>query len=688
MSAPSMPLRLTFDGDIAVVTLDAPPVNALSAAVRAGLVETLGVVAASPARALVLVCSGSTFIAGADINEFETGLAQPDMYALTEAFDAFALPTFAAIHGSALGGGLEVAMCCTYRVAIETARLGLPEVNLGILAAAGGTQRLTRLVGPALALRMTALGEMIGAPAAFEAGLVDRLVAAEDDLTQDAIAFAKLRLAASDDPPRARDRFDKLAADDTLFQGFRNQHAKKMRGFLAPEANIEAVEAAVTLPFDAGLDVERSLLAELLASDQPAALRYGFFSERTAAKVPDITPDIKPLPIRKVGVVGAGTMGTGIAMCFANVGIPVALIEIKSEALERGLATIRGNYDRSVRNGRFSTEVVEQRMAAISPSVSMDDLADCDLVIEATFEDMAIKRAVFTDFDRICRAGAVLATNTSGLDIDEIAAGISRPEAVVGLHFGSPANILRGIEVVRGRETSREVLKTALAISRRIGKVPVVVGVGPGFVANRTMYPQRGATEALLFEGAMPWEIDQALVDFGFPMGPFAMHDLAGLDVGWDPSRSRGETLRDVFCEAGRRGQKTGSGYYDYGPDRRATPSPIAEQLIQGFFQRSGGERTRISADEIIERTLYPVINEGVKVIAEGVSQRASDIDLGWRLGYGWPAYRGGPMYYADLVGLDHIIASLRASHNEPAPLLVETARTGGLLHRLERSAK
>jgi len=570
-------VTVTRAEDVLHVHLDAPPVNALTAAARAELVDILAKADQSDVGALLLTTAGRTFIAGADISEFETGMALPDMHELVDRIDSMGLLTVAAIQGPALGGGLEVAMACDLRVASSAATFGLPEVTLGILAAAGGTQRLARLVGPEPALAMAALGKTLSAQEALEVGLVDGVVAPER-LLPDAIALARRWLASAERPVKARCREAKLEvarARPGLYQAFRHANEKRLRGRLAAGQNIQAVEAAATLAFSEGRALEKRLLQTALASDQAPALRYAFLSQSQAQKVPDIPLETPDIPVARVGVVGAGTMGGGIAMACANAGLDVVLVDQTASALERGLGVIRGNYAHAAARGALSDYEIASRLGRIDGVVGLEALKDVDLVIEAAFERIDVKREIFRSLDAICKPGAVLGTNTSGLDINAIAAVTGRPEFVIGLHFASPAHVTRGVEVIRGDKTSREVVATGMKLSRRIGKLPVLVGVTPGFVANRTMYPYRRAAIALVAEGAMPWEVDQAVYDFGFPMGPFAMHDLAGLDVGWTSGAATGDILRDRLCEIARFGQKSGAGYYDYASvARSARPKP------------------------------------------------------------------------------------------------------------------
>ena len=683
--------RVEQDGvDVALVIVDNPPVNALSWHVRQGLHDGIDQATEGGAQAVVVICDGRTFIAGADISEFGGGA--PSAVGLQEVqakMEDAPVPVIAAIHGTALGGGLEVALCAHYRVALSSAKFGLPEVNLGLLPGAGGTQRLPRLVGVPKALEMMTSGRHIGAEEALEGGLIDESVNTDySGLRDAAVSFAAR--AVNDDLAllRVSDRDDKVAeyrGNDQIFADFRASIARKTRGFLAPEYNIRCIEAAVNEPFDEGLKTEGKLFMELMTGPQSAAQRYYFFAERAANKIPDIDKGTPILDIAHVGVLGAGTMGGGIAMNFANVGIPVTIVERDQEALERGLAVVRKNYERS----RSTTaEQVEERMALITGSTDKADFAPCDMVIEAVFEDMELKQSIFRELDEICKPGALLASNTSALDVNEIAAVTSRPESVIGMHFFSPANVMKLLENVRGDASSDSVVATTMAIGKKIGKVPVMVGVCPGFVGNRMLFMRGAESERMILEGATPAQVDNVLYEFGFPMGPFAMSDLAGLDIGWKEETSSSSTVREILCENGRRGQKNGKGYYTYDPDTRAaTPDPEVEQMIRDFAIGQGIEQREVSDQEVLERLLYPMVNEGAKILEEGIAIRGSDIDVVWVNGYGWPVYRGGPMHWADSVGLGEIVAKIEeygdrlgGRHWELSPLLRRLADEGGQL--------
>ncbi len=677
---------LAIEGEVAVLTLNSPPVNALSAPVRDGLAHGVAQATANAAvKAIVLICAGKTFIAGADISEFGKPAKGASLFDALNAIEGASVPVVAAIHGTALGGGLEVALTCHYRVAVPSAKCGLPEVKLGLLPGAGGTQRLPRIVGVERALEMVTSGEHVGAKQCAEMGLVDALVD-EGKLREGAIAFARKIVAEKRPLKRVRDLNDKVEAargKPEIFAAFRKANAKKFRGFQAPESNIKCIEAAVNLPFDEGLKAERTLFMELMTGTQSAAQRYVFFAERAVWKVPDVSDDTPTIPVGKVGVIGAGTMGGGIAMNFLNAGIPVTIVETKQDALDRGLATIRKNYENTAKRGRLTMDDVEKRMGMLKGTLALEELADRDLVIEAVFENMDIKKEVFGKLDRIVKQGAILATNTSYLNVDEIASATRRPESVIGWHFFSPANVMRLLELVRGDKTSKPVIATSMQMARKIGKIAALVGVCPGFVGNRMLAQRQREAQKLILEGAMPWDVDRVLYDFGFPMGPFAMSDLAGLDIGWSKEKSTSSTMREILCEMDRRGQKTGAGFYDYDAERNAKPSPVVEKLILEFAAKKGINRRTISDEEILERCVFPMINEGAKILEEGKAIRSSDIDIVWINGYGWPVYRGGPMFYGDTIGLDKVLAKMKQFEGQmgaefaPSKLLEKLASEG-----------
>jgi 3-hydroxyacyl-CoA dehydrogenase len=667
------------DGRVAVITIDNPPVNALSAAVRTGVAEGVGKAIADPeVGAVVVICEGRTFFAGADITEFGKPPVEPTLRQLLEILEGAPKPIIAAIHGTALGGGLELALVAHYRVAVPSAKCGLPEVNLGLLPGAGGTQRLPRIVGVQKALEMLTSGSQLGARQALEAGLFDELVE-EGELRSHAVAFANRVLDEHRPLLKVRDRDEKIEearARPEIFDEFRKANARKFRGFLAPEYNIQAVEGALALPFDEALTNERALFNVLLADSQSSALRHVFFAERQAAKVEGVTSETPTLPVRKAGVIGAGTMGGGIAMNFLNAGIPVTIVETSQEALDRGLGIIRANYDTTASKGRMKAEDVDVRMGLLTGSLQLDDLADCDLVIEAVFEQLDIKRDVFARLDKVAKSDAILATNTSYLDIDDIAAATSRPSSVIGLHFFSPANVMKLLEIVRTRDTSLPIVATAVKLAKTIGKLGVTVGNGFGFVGNRILAARNRESDRLVLEGAMPWDVDRVLYDFGFPMGHFQMRDLVGLDVGWNREATSSANVREILNEMGRHGQKTRGGYYDYDGNRKQTPSSVAAKVIEDFAAKQGIVRRQVGDEEILDRILFAMVNEGAKILDEGIAARSSDIDIIWVTGYGWPKYRGGPMFWADLMGLPRVLERLKeleAAHGpefSPSPLI------------------
>ena len=677
------PISTRHHGDVLIIESNNPPVNALSAAVRQGLVDAIEEAEADETvKAVVIACEGQTFFAGADITEFGKPPVMPWLPQVVDRIEDCTKPVVAAIHGTALGGGLEVALGCHYRVAVPTAKLGTPEVKLGLLPGAGGTQRLPRVAGVGHALQMCATGNPIGAKEAYEAGLVDRIV--EGDLVPHAVAFAE---EVRDIRPlvKSSERTDRIRDfDPAIFEQFRNANARKFKGFDAPEANIRAVEVATRKPYSEGVIEERKLFMELMSGQQARAQQYFFFAERKAAKIDDIPEDTKPRDIRRIGVIGAGTMGGGISMNFLTAGIPVTIVEMGQDALDRGTSVIRNNYEASAAKGRFTGEQVEKAMGLLSPTLDFEALADCDLIIEAVYENMDVKKEVFGRLDKIAKAGAILASNTSYLNVDEIAASTSRPQDVLGMHFFSPANVMKLLEVVRGEKTAPDVLLTAMQLGKRIRKVPVVAGVRHGFIGNRMLMPRQVEAMKLLLEGASPEQIDKVHVDFGMPMGPFQMADLAGVDIGWHRDPNRIESLRDALCAIERWGQKKGAGFYDYDEKRRPSPSAIVQQIIEKFAAEKGVERRTITPEEIVERTIYPMVNEGAKILEEGMAQRASDIDVVWVYGYGWPVYKGGPMYWADNIErLTKIVAGLKQQEQRMKPefgfsrLLLDKAEAG-----------
>jgi len=681
----------TVQDGIGILKIDSPPVNALGLKVRIALYEGFSQLAADDSvKAIVLICGGRTFFAGADISEFGKKVGEgPNLGKVLSDIESGSKPVIAAIHGTALGGGYELALTCHFRIAVPSAKVGLPEVKLGLLPGGGGTQRLPRIVGAAKALDIMVNGDPVPAARALELGMIDAL-AAEGALLEDAIAFAR-RIVAEDRPlRRVRDIQDKVDPDKgntALFDDFRRKNARSIRGFRAPENIIKATEAAVELPFDQGMLRERELFTELLKSQESAAQRYAFFAERQTSKIPDVPLSSDPISIKSVGIIGAGTMGGGIAMNFLTAGISVVLVETSQEALDRGIALIRRNYETSARKGRITQDQVEQRMGLIRPSLDYASLSDVDLVIEAVFEDMKLKKEIFAKIDAVAKAGAILASNTSYLDIDEMASATNRPQDVIGLHFFSPANVMRLLEVVRGEKSSAEVIATGMKLAKVLGKVPVLSRVGHGFIANRVMALRNQQAEAIILEGVSPQEVDEAIYNYGFAMGPFQMRDLAGLDVTKPDPNQR--TVRGELLKMGRLGQKSGGGFYDYDENRKATPAPVVATVIAELAASLGVENKGAqSPEEVVARLLYPVVNEGAKVLEEGIALRASDIDIACILGYNWPIYTGGPMFWADTVGLPKIVAKLEDLEKSygpafrPAKLLKEKAETGGSFTR------
>ncbi|GIK79399.1 MAG: enoyl-CoA hydratase/isomerase family protein [Pseudorhodoplanes sp.] len=682
-------VELRRDGNIAVIVVDNPPVNALSHDLRTGLIDAFTRARDdATVEAIVLAAAGRTFIAGADITEFDKPPTVPTSMDVIALIDGIGKPVVAAVHGTPLGGGLEVALGCHFRVAAPGTKLGLPEIKLGLIPGAGGTQRLPRLVGMEKAAQMILTGNPIPAKDALAAGLVDEIV--EGDIVAGGIAFARKVLAEKRPLRRVRDRDDKLAAlraDPKAFEEIVAAHLKRGRGLHAPAAAIKALRWALDVPFDEALRRERETFLELRGGDQAKSQRHIFFAEREAAKVPGLGPDVKAREIRRAAVIGAGTMGGGIAMCFANAGIPVALIETSEDALKRGLGIIEKNYRATAARGGLTEAQVGERLALFNGVTGLDQVAGADMIVEAVFEDMDIKRQVFEALDRFAPAHAVLATNTSYLDVDAIAQTTKRPAAVVGMHFFSPANVMRLLEVVRGAQTAPETLATALAVGRKIGKVPVVVGVCHGFVGNRMLRARSVEAERLLLEGALPQDVDSALTDFGFPMGPFAMSDLAGLDISWRMRKAQGARaeIADQLCEAGRFGQKTQKGFYLYEQGSRTPrPDPEVEALIVATSKRLGIARRPFERQEIVERLVFPMINEGARILEEGIALRAGDIDVIWIHGYGFPVWRGGPMFHADTLGLPYVRDRLAAfarqtgdPRHEPAALLTRLASEG-----------
>jgi len=689
-------VQVTKNGDIAIIAINNPPVNALSPGVPEGIGDAIDQIAKDAGvKAAVLIGGGKTFIAGADIKEFEKMTSgkteRVGLLPLLLKIENSTKPVVVAIHGTAFGGGLEVAMAGHYRVASPDAQVGQPEVKLGIIPGAAGTQRLPRLAGVEKAVEICVEGKPVKASDALKYGIVDRLI--EGDLLAGAIAFA--REIAGKPAPKTRERNERLGTPEqnaAIFTSARETARAKQHGLIAPLAAIEAVEASTKLPFEQGCEKERELFVKCLFSGQSKALIHVFFGEREVAKIPDIPKDTPLIPVNKAAVVGAGTMGGGIAMVFANAGIPVLLKEADQPALDRGIANIQKNYASSVKRGRFTQQFVDECLKRIQPTLSFDGFSDADMVIEAVFEGMTLKKEVFAELDRVCKPGAILASNTSTLNIDEIASATSRPASVIGTHFFSPANVMRLLEIVRGKATSKEVIATCMQLSKKLGKIGVLVGNCRGFVGNRMFSPYRREAQFLVEEGASVEAVDKALVDYGMAMGPLSTGDLAGLDVGWRIRKEyrhlekpgiRQPIAEDQLCEMGRYGQKTGAGWYKYDENRRATPDPEVAELIRKWTTEAKIPQRQISADEIVDRCIYALVNEGARILEEGFALRAVDIDIIYLNGYGFPAYRGGPMWYADTVGLKSVydrVLEFRKQHGEiwqPAPLLRELAEQG-----------
>ena len=690
-------IELTKNGDIAIVTINNPPVNAIGPGVPEGLSDAIDQIEKDAAViAAVVIGGGRTFIAGADIKEFtrmtsgqqKTG---PGLLPLLLKIENCSKPVVMAIHGTAFGGGLEVAMAGHYRVAVPNAQVGQPEVKLGLIPGAGGTQRLPRLAGVAKAVEMCAGGNPVKAADAMQSGIVDQLI--DGDLLLGAVAFA--REVAGKRARKTRERDEKLGTGEQnapIFSAAREAAAKKQRDLIAPLAAIDAIEAATRLPFEQGCEAEARLFIDCLYSDQSKALIHIFFGEREVARIPDIPKDTPTIPVNSVAIVGAGTMGGGIAMVFANAGIPVILKESDQAALDRGLTNIRKNYATSVQRGRFTQQSVDERLNLIKPTLSYDDFSRADMVIEAVFEGMALKKEVFAELDRICKPGTILASNTSTLNIDEIAASTSRPESVIGTHFFSPANVMRLLEIVRGKASSKEVIATCMQLSKKLGKIGVLVGNCRGFVGNRMFHPYVRESVFLVEEGASVEAVDRALYDFGMAMGPLATNDLAGLDIGWRIRKEyrhlekpgiRQAFAGDNLCEMGRFGQKTRAGWYKYDENRKPTPDPEVAALTKKWAAAAGMPQRQIPREEIVDRCIYSLVNEGARILEEGYALRAVDIDIIYVNGYGFPAHRGGPMWYADTVGLKKVydrILEFQRTHGElwePAPLLKKLAKEG-----------
>ena len=679
-------LDYKIENGVAVIEINSPPVNALGIDVRRAIIEGANRAWDDPSvEAIVIICAGRTFFAGADIREFGSPMIAPDLSAVCDTIENGPKPIIAAMHGTALGGGLELALHCHFRIAVPSAKMGLPEVKLGILPGAGGTQRLPRLVGVPMALDLITKGDPFDAKKALEYGVIDNL-ATEDSLERDAIAFARTIVDDKIEVTRVRDRDEKLIpfrGNSQVYDEFRAKNARKFRGFDAPDNIIKAIQAAVELPYDEGKKRERELFNELRSGSQSAAQQYTFFAERAAKKIPGIDKTTPQRKINSVGVIGAGTMGGGIAMNFLNIGIPITLIDQTKEALDRGVSVIRRNYENSAKKGRISQDDVERRISLIRPSLEYADMSDCDLIIEAVFESMAVKKDVFGKIDAIAKPGAILASNTSYLDIDEIAKATKRAKDVVGLHFFSPANVMKLLEVVEGKKTSSDIIATSMALAGKIGKAPILSKVGHGFIANRVMSVRRTHSTRLALEGNSPEKIDKVIYDYGFAMGPFQVLDLVGLDVlGRD---SNDVTFWGELVKRGRLGQKNKQGVYDYDDKRNRTLSPVAIDVLAYVAAHHGVAPYQADEAEILERQLFPIINEGAKVLEEGIALRASDIDMACLKGYNWPVYTGGPMFWADTIGLKRIVKRLKEFGNRyggdlfaPSPLLVKLAEKGG----------
>ncbi len=680
---------------IGVITVNNPPVNALSQALRLGLLEVITAAQKDASEALVLLCAGRTFIAGADITEFGKPPVAPFLPEVLSALENSRKLVVAAIHGTALGGGFETALACHYRCAVPSAKVGLPEVKLGLLPGAGGTQRVPRLAGVKAALEIITSGNPLSAAEAADLNLIDEVLPHEN-LRESAIAYARDLVDSGAQLKRVRDiTLNASSLEPGFFDNYRRKLAERARGQIAPDRIVSAVEAAVNMPMDQGLIRERDLFMELLNSSESRAMRHIFFAEREAAKIKDLPADTPVRDIRRVAIIGGGTMGGGIAMCFANVGVPVTLLEIGQEALERGLGIIRKNYAITVQKGKMSEAEMQQRLQLITGSTAYEDLADMDLVIEAVFENPDVKKEVFRKLDAVCKRGAILASNTSYQNIDDIAAVTSRPQDVLGMHFFSPANVMKLLEVVRGEKTANDVLATAMQVGRRIGKVCALSRVCYGFIGNRMLAGYGRQAHMLLLDGASPAQVDAAAEAFGMAMGPLAMSDLAGLDIGYKARQAReaaGEVIdpatdcvSSALVELGRLGQKSGAGYYRYDPQTRARQSdPEVDALIRAHADKLGIVRREISQDEIVARLFYPLINEGALILEEGIAQRPGDIDIVYVYGYAFPSAKGGPMFYADEVGLktvyDTIVRfgrELGEEHWKPAPLLERLARSG-----------
>ena len=670
--------NLSIEDGVAVVTLNYPPVNAMSPALMDGLYDALTAsLENDEAKAIVLICAGRTFIAGADLKSIGKVVTKVDFFGLQDAIENAPKPTIAALHGTPLGGGLETAMTFNYRIAAPGTRMGLPEVKLGLLPGGGGTQRLPRIVGAEAALDLLLSGRQVPAEQALEMGLIDRISTSEQSLRDEALAFARELVASGTRPQRIRDLEDKIAADRTdagLMDRMREKHAPAMKGLDAPQAIVRCVEAAIKGPWEAGIAVEREEFGKVLSGPQSVALRHMFMAERAATKIPGLPKEIALRPVRKVAVIGGGTMGSGISTAFLSAGYPVTMIEMNQAALDRGAGTVRDVFTSRAKRGKLTPEKAQAGIAALTTSLDLDAVRDADLVIEAVFEDLAVKQELFGKLSQAARPDAILASNTSFLDLNAIASAATGPERVIGMHFFSPAHVMRLLEVVRGAKTADDVLATVMDLGKKIGKTAVVSGVCPGFIGNRMLSARQDQANAMLAQGVAPWDIDAALLDFGFPMGPYQMFDLAGLDIGLD-ERDR---VRSALVDAGRKGQKNGKGYYDYASGRTGVPDPETLEIVSRVTGVPAGS-AQLSRDEIVAGLLYPLINEGAKILDEGIALRASDIDLVWVTGYGWPAHKGGPMFYADQIGAAKVLEGLKGLPGvTPSPLLERLAAANG----------
>ncbi len=683
MKADSNFLEVKIIDRAAILLIDNPPVNTLGVAVRKGILEGIVYAEATDSiDSIIIAGKGRLFSAGAEISDFGKPPQAPVLSSVIERIGSCRKAVISAVHGIALGAGLEVAMMCHFRLTDPSGKFGLPEVKLGLIPGAGGTQLLPRMIGPQKALEMILSGEMIDATKALEFGLVDQII--QGDLIDGAVAYAKTIVIGSRSLPRLKEMDAKVAAlsgNKAFFEGYRIVAQRKYRNFQAPLACIDAVEAAVNMPFPEGRKIEGTLFQKLKAGAQSAAQRYIFFAERQAGKIASIPDGISPAKIETAAVIGGGTMGGGIAMCFANAGIPVMMVEVTQGLLDRGLNTVRKNYELSASKGKITPGAVAKRMALIHGTIALEEVADSDIVIEAVFENMALKKNIFSRLNPICKQDAILATNTSYLDVNEIGAVTGRPENVLGLHFFSPANVMRLLEVVRGDKTSAQTLITTLKLAKKLNKISVVVGVCHGFAGNRMYAQRKREAKRLILEGASPSQVDRVLYDFGFPIGPFALFDLVGLDLGWSRETSTGATIDEKLCEMERLGMKSGAGYYLYKPDSRVPqPDPAVDRLIVEVSKKQGIERRTISDEEILERCIYAVINEGANILSDGIVSKPGDLDVIWVNGYGWPRYLGGPMYYADTIGLEKVLNVLKKFHAQfgeewkPAPLIEKLA--------------